>query len=181
LVFLDNLIVRVNGDVLRVSEPIRQIVGDIDPGLPVAGIRPMTEIVGLDVADRRQQATLLGCFGGLALLLAAMGLYGVLAETVTQRRPELGLRIALGASVGSIVRMIGARGLRLTTAGLVIGLPVAWGTGRVLKSLLFGVAVEDPATYAGMTAVLLTTALVACYLPAWRATKIDPLIALRCD
>ena len=141
----------------------------------------MDDIVDLDVADRQQQMVLLGAFAGLALLLASIGLYGVLSYAVTQRSRELGLRMALGASAGSVMRMVVARGLSLTAAGLAIGLALAWALTRTLQNLLYGVAAGDPATFAVVVGLLGAIALAACYLPARRASRLDPIAVLRAD
>jgi ABC-type antimicrobial peptide transport system permease subunit len=139
----------------------------------------MDDIIDLDVADRHQQMLLLGAFAGLALLLASIGLYGVLSYAVTQRSRELGLRMALGASAGSVMRMVVARGLALTAAGLTLGLALAWVSARALQSLLYGVTAADPATFAAVVGMLGTIALAACYLPARRASRVDPMVVLR--
>jgi ABC-type antimicrobial peptide transport system permease subunit len=124
---------------------------------------------------------LLGAFAGLALLLASIGLYGVLSYVVLQRRRELGLRMALGATAGSVMRMVVARGLMLTAAGLAIGLALAWALTRTLQNLLYGVAAGDPATFAAAVALLAAIALAACYLPARRASRLDPIAVLRAE
>jgi putative ABC transport system permease protein len=144
-------------------------------------VRTMNEILELNVADRRQQMVLLGAFAGLAVLLASIGLYGVLAYAVSQRSRELGLRIALGATTGSVMRMVVARGVSLTAVGLSVGLALAWAGTRTMQNLLFGVAAADPATFAAVVAVLAGVALAACYLPARRAAGVDPIAALRED
>jgi ABC-type antimicrobial peptide transport system permease subunit len=122
---------------------------------------------------------LLSAFASLALLLATIGLYGVLSYAVTQRSRELGLRKALGASAGSLVRMVVSRGLALTAMGLVLGLGLAWMGARTLQSLLYGVTAADPATFAAVVGMLGTIALAACYLPARRASRVDPMVVLR--
>ena len=141
----------------------------------------MDEILELDVADRHQQMMLLGAFAGIALLLASLGLYGVLSYVVLQRSRELGLRMALGATAGSVVRIVVTRGLLLTGAGLAIGLGLAWALTRTLQNLLYGVSAGDPSTFAAVVALLGTIALVASYLPARRASRLDPIAVLRGD
>ncbi len=141
----------------------------------------MDEIVDLDVADRHQQMVLLGAFAGLALLLASIGLYGVLSYAVTQRSRELGLRIALGASAGSVMRMVVGRGLSLTAVGLAIGLGLSLAATRTLQSLLYGVSAVDPWTFGAVVALLGGIALAACYLPARRAARLDPIVVLRAE
>ena len=139
----------------------------------------MPEIVGLNVADRSQQTVLLGTFAAVALLLAASGLYGVLSYGVTQRSREIGLRIALGASAGAVVRMIVRRGLTLAGLGLVAGMALAAGATRALSTLLYGVGAADPATFGLVLALLGLVALSACWVPAMRAARVDPMTALR--
>src|SRR5581483_931505 len=118
---------------------------------------------------------------GLALVLASIGLYGVLSYAVTQRSREIGLRMALGASAGSVVRMVVGRGLALTGAGLAIGLGLALAGTRAMKSLLYGVEAFDPATFAGVAALLCAVGVLACWAPAWRASRVDPIVVLRED
>jgi putative ABC transport system permease protein len=144
-------------------------------------VRTMEEIVDLDVADRHQQMILLGAFAGLALLLASIGLYGVLSYAVAQRSREIGLRIALGATTTSVMRVVVARGLVLTGIGLSIGLALAWATTRALQNVLYGVTAGDPSTYATVVALLASIALLASYLPARRASRLDPIAVLRAD
>jgi ABC-type antimicrobial peptide transport system permease subunit len=139
----------------------------------------MDDIVDLDVADRHQQMVLLGAFATLALLLASIGLYGVLSYAVTQRSREFGLRIALGASASSVMRMVVARGLALTGAGLAIGMALAWAGTRTMQNLLYGVTAADPPTFGGVIALVTAIAALACWLPARRASRVDPMVALR--
>jgi predicted lysophospholipase L1 biosynthesis ABC-type transport system permease subunit len=175
------LVVRTSGSPEEIAGAVRRIVGGVDPDQPVSAVRSMDEIVDLDVADRQQQMVLLAVFAGLALLLASIGLYGVLSYAVMQRSREIGLRMALGASSGSVMRMVVARGLSLTGVGLALGLALAWALTRTLQNLLFGVAAGDPATFITVVAVLGTIALAACYLPARRASRLDPIAVLRAD
>jgi predicted permease len=175
------LIVRMKGDPLDIAEPVRRIVARIDPDQPVSAVRPMLDIVDLDVADRQQQMILLGAFAMLALLLASIGLYGVLSYAVTQRSREIGLRIALGATAGSVMRVVVARGLAMTGIGLAIGLALAWAGTRAMQNVLYGVTAGDPSTYATVVALLASIALLASYLPARRASRLDPIAVLRAD
>ena len=175
------LAARVTGNPMDVSDALRRIVAAADPDQPVAAVRTMDDILELDVADRHQQMLLLGAFAGLALLLASLGLYGVLSYVVLQRSRELGLRMALGATTGSVMRLVVARGLTLTAAGLAIGLALAWALTRTLQNLLYGVAAGDPATFGTVVGVLALIALAACYLPARRAARLDPIAVLRAD
>ena len=129
----------------------------------------------------RMAAALLTLFGGLALILAGVGVYGVLSYSVNQQRHEIGIRRALGAQGGDVLRLVVGQGLRLALAGLAVGLVLAGFFARLLVSLLFGVSATDPWTFLGVAGVLLVVALFACYVPARRATTVDPLIALRYD
>jgi predicted permease len=175
----DYLVMRTPGEPNALAPAARRIIANIDPQQPVSELRTLDEIVDLNVADRQQQMELLGAFAGLALLLASIGLYGVLSYAVTQRSREIGLRMALGASASSVIRMIVGRGLVLTGIGLVIGLGTAWAATRAMKNLLYGVGATDPLTFAAVSAVLGFVALAACWAPAWRASRVDPVVVLR--
>jgi len=169
----------VNGDPLSLAPALRRIISTVDPEQPVSNIGTMDDILDVAIADHRQQMTLLGTFAGLALLLASIGLYGVLSYAVTQRSREIGLRIALGATAASVVRMVVGRGLLLTGTGLAIGLAASWALTRLMKNLLYGVQATDATTFAAVTALLATVALIACWLPARRAGRVDPIVVLR--
>jgi putative ABC transport system permease protein len=131
------------------------------------------------LAEPRFYLFLLGSFAGLTLLLVSMGIYGVMAYSVTQRTHEIGIRMALGANRGDVVRLMLKRGLSLTLLGMGIGIAASLALSRLIAALLFGVPATDPMTFAGIALLLLTVALLACYLPARRAAKLDPLVALR--
>jgi len=173
------LILRTAGDPASVVGAARRVIASVDPEQSVTWVRPMEEMVDLDVADRRQELTLLGTFAALALLLACIGLYGILSYAVTQRSRELGLRMALGATSGSLVRMVVGRGLGLAGIGLAIGLGAALGLTRLMKNLLYGVEATDPGTFAGVAVLLATVAALACWIPARRAARLDPMAVLR--
>jgi predicted permease len=175
----ENLIVRAKGDPSALSGAVRRVIASVDPEQPVAAVRTMDEILDREVEDRTQQMTLLSAFAGLALLLASIGLYGVLSYAVTQRSREIGLRMALGASARSVQAMVVGRGLALTAAGLVVGLVLAAIGTRSMKSMLYGVDALDPATFAGVSALLCAIAVLACWLPARRASRLDPIVVLR--
>jgi putative ABC transport system permease protein len=179
--FPEYLVVRTAGAPADLVEAIRRVIARVDADQPISAVRTMEEIVDLDVADRQQQMILLGAFAGLALLLASIGLYGVLSYAVAQRSREIGLRIALGATSGSVQRTVVARGLGLTAIGLSIGLALAWSVTRTLQSVLYGVTADDPSTYAAVVGLLGGIALLASYLPARRASRMDPIAALRAD
>src|SRR5262249_11686713 len=136
-------------------------------------------LVDQAVSPRRFVTVLLGGFSMLALILACLGIYGVISYSVTQRTNEIGIRLALGASLSAILRLIITQGVKLVLVGLLVGLIVAFALTQVLSSLVFGISTTDPATFFGIAALLMMIALVACYIPARRATKVDPVIALR--
>jgi predicted permease len=175
----DNLIVRVSGDPAQYARQVARIVAGVDPTQPVAAVRTMDDIIDLNVADRHQQMILLTAFGGLALLLVSLGLYGVLAQAVAARSREIGLRMALGATPGSVMTMVIGRGAALTAVGAAVGAAAAWGVTRTMSSLLYGVGAADPATFAGVTGLLGVVALSACAFPAARAARVDPMVVLR--
>jgi putative ABC transport system permease protein len=173
------LIVRAKGDPGALTASIRRVIAGVDAEQPIWAIRTMDEILDRNVEDRTQQMTLLSAFAILALLLASIGLYGVLAYAVSQRSREIGLRMALGASAQKVVGMVVGRGLGLTAAGLAIGLALAAAGAHAMKSLLYGVDAIDPATFAGVAGLLCAIAALASWIPARRASRIDPIVALR--
>jgi ABC-type antimicrobial peptide transport system permease subunit len=172
---------RTVGDPQRQVAGVRAALEELDPLIPISDVRPMTEYVDGAMAPTRFALVLIGIFGLTALLLASIGLYGVLAYAVRQRTPEIGLRMAFGARGSSILRMVVAEGLRLAVLGVVLGLGAAIALTRILSSLLVGVAPTDAVTYAAVATIFLAIAALACYAPAWRATRVDPLVALRED
>ncbi len=164
---------------LTLTQSVREQVRALDRDLPVFGERTMSQVAAESVSRRRFAMQLVGLFGILALLLAAVGIYGVIAYSVTQRTREIGIRVALGASRSAILRWVLKQGMVLTIAGVVIGLVGALALTRLLRSLLFGVGPTDIVTYGALAILLTIVALIACYVPARRATKVDPLVALR--
>jgi predicted permease len=160
---------------------IRQQVSHLDQALPIFGIQTMSEIRSNNVAPERLSLGLLGGFAALALILALIGLYGLLAFTVTQQQREIGIRIALGAQQFDVLNMVVGQGMRLTLVGVSIGLLGSFALTRVLTSTLFNVKPTDPLALVGVSLLLLGVALCACWLPARRAAKIHPMIALRAD
>ncbi len=176
-----SLVIRSSVEPASLSASVRQIVNEVDKSVPVSDVKTMDHIVSESVTQPRFNLFLLGLFSGLALVLSVAGIYGVTAYTVTQRTHELGIRIALGAQVGDVLRMIMGQGMTVIGIGIAIGLAAAFLLMRFMNSLLFGVSATDPFTFAGITAVLIAAGLLACYVPARRATKVDPLIALRSE
>jgi putative ABC transport system permease protein len=174
-----NLIVRVAGEPLASAAAVQRVIRSVDPDQPVRLIRSMSDVVNLTVSDRQQHATLLAVFGGLALLIAAIGLYGLLAQSVSARSREIGLRIALGATWRSVVGMVMSRGILLTGVGVVLGAVIAWMATRAMQTLLYGVSAGDPMTFATVLGLLATVAVAACAIPAARAARVDPMIVLR--
>ena len=173
------LVVRAHGDPMSMASTVIREIRDIDPEQPVADVQPMNDVVAESVSRQRFNMLLLTVFAGLAVALAAVGIYGVMANGVTERTHEIGIRIALGAKRADVMRMVLGQGMAPALAGIAIGLAVAFVLTRLMKSLLFEVRATDPATYAGLSFALLLVALVACFVPAWRATSVDPTVALR--
>ncbi|MGH9817265.1 MAG: ABC transporter permease, partial [Candidatus Acidiferrales bacterium] len=175
-----SLIVRTSGDPSSLTSALRQAVAAVDPDVPTYQTRTMESIVGDSTAPRRLTAILISVFGVLALVLAAVGIYGVMSYAVTQRTHEMGIRMALGAQRNDILRLVIGNGMLLAVIGLAIGLVVAlFGLAPLVASVLFQVTATDPPTYAASPLVLLLVALLACWIPARRATRVDPMIALR--
>jgi putative ABC transport system permease protein len=142
-------------------------------------VRTMDEWVSRSTATPRYRTTLLGLFAALAMVLAATGIYGVMSYSVSQRTHEIGVRMALGARNGDVLRLVVSQGMLLVVVGLAIGLVAALGLTRLMESLLFGVTAKDPLTFVAVAGLLAVVAFIACYIPARRATKVDPLTALR--
>jgi len=173
------LVVRTIGDPMRMADAVRQQVWAVDKEQPVAGAMPLEDLVDDTLAPRKTQAGLLGGFAVLALLLAALGIYAVLSFTVTQRTPEFGVRMALGAQPGDVLHMVLSQGARLFIFGAVSGLAAAFALSRTLEHLLYGVRATDPVSFALVTLLLSGVTFLACYFPARRAMRVDPIIALR--
>jgi len=174
-----NLIARTTGDPLSLAPSLRSQVWAGDHNLAIANLGTMKDLVSASVVQQRFILLLLGCFAALALLLATVGIYGVMSYAVTQRTHEIGIRMALGARMADVLKLIVRNGIMLTLIGVAIGLTLAFALTRLMTSLLFGVTPTDTMTFAMVSAGLVLVALVACYIPARRATKVDPLIALR--
>jgi macrolide transport system ATP-binding/permease protein len=174
-----SVVVRTSGDPRGLIPAVRREVAALDENRPAQDLQPLSETVSLSSWSARTGAAVLSFFGLLGLALAAIGIYGVMSYSVARRTREIGLRMALGAEARDILKLIIKQGMGLTLIGIIIGLMVAIALTRLLASLLFGVTATDPATYAGVALFLMGVALLACYLPARKATKIDPLAALR--
>jgi putative ABC transport system permease protein len=173
-----DLVIRTAVDPLSVAAAARTEIHQVDPDQPISNIQTMDEVLVDETASRRMGMTLLTIFASLALLLATLGIYGVLAYFVVQHTQEIGVRMALGAQRSDIVGLVVKRGMRLAVLGVVIGLGGAFALTRLMASLLYGVGTADPMTYAIIALLLTAVALLACYLPARRASKVDPMVAL---
>jgi len=176
-----DLVVRAKLHIESLVPSIRAALQSADPDLPTSDFQTLEQLVDQAVSPRRFVTVLLGGFSLLALTLASLGIYGVISYSVNQRVNEIGIRIALGAQAAAVLKLIIGQGIKLTVIGLVIGLGAAFVLTRVMSSLLFGVNATDPVTFAGIAILLGSVALVACYIPARRATKVDPMVALRCE
>ncbi len=176
-----DIAVRTRGEPQAALAAVRAAVHDVDADLPLSRVRSMDDLMEATTGPRRVSMILLGIVAAVALALAAIGLYGVMSYSVSQRSRELGIRIALGAHVADILRMVVRQGLGLALAGVGLGLVAALGMTRLIKSMLFGVPATDVVTFGGMVLLLVAVAFVACWLPARRATRVDPVVALRTE
>jgi putative ABC transport system permease protein len=174
-----SLVVRAAIVPASLGTAVRGVIRSVDSGVPIVHLRPMTEIVSESVGVRRFQMLLASLFAIFALLLAALGIYGVVGYSVARRRQELGIRMALGARGSDLRNLVMRQGMSPVVVGWAAGILAALAAGGVIRSLLFGVTAQDPLTIASVTLVVLVTAALACYLPARRATKVDPMVALR--
>jgi putative ABC transport system permease protein len=172
-------VMRTNGDPMNLAAAVRREIQTIDKDQPVADVRTMQSWIDELTARSRFGTLLLTIFAGLALILAAIGIYGVMSYSVTQRTHELGIRIALGAKTLDVLKLILGRGLALTLVGIVLGLAASLVLTRFLSSLLYGISATDPITFGGLSLLLTGVALAACYVPTRRAMKVDPMVALR--
>ena len=171
--------VRTNGKPEPVIATVRGNVQSIDTNLALTNWNTIGELLDQGLWAPRMGAALLTVFGGVALILAVVGVYGVLSYSVSQQTREIGIRMAMGAQTNSVLKLVVKQGMRLAIVGLVLGLTVAFAAMRVLSSLLFGVSAHDPLIFGGVTLILATAAVLACYIPARRAAHVDPLVALR--
>ena len=174
-----NLVVKTTLSLPSVAATIRRDVWNIDKDLPVTDVQAMPDVIEASVAQPRFRAFLLGLFAAMALILAATGIFGVISYSVSCRTNEIGIRVALGASRATILRMVLREGVVLTAAGLAVGVPAALAASRLVEQMLFEVSAHDPATLAMVAGALAAVALVAGYVPARRALRVDPLVALR--
>jgi predicted permease len=173
------ILVRTRNDPLAIASAARTALQQLDPELPLAGVATMDQLLADSLSRSRFTMLLLGIFSAVALVLAAVGIYGLIAYSVTQRTQELGIRIALGAQRRDVLRLVLAQGTRLTLLGVALGVVAALVLSRLLATLLFNVSATDPLTFAGVAALLAVVALLACFIPARRATRVDPIVALR--
>jgi len=173
-----NLTIRTAGNPSNLAAAVRREVSAIDRDQPVGAVRTMGQVSSESVAAPRYRTWLLGLFAAVALALSAVGIYGVISYTVAQRTHELGIRMALGAQSKDVLKLIIGQGIKLALAGVLLGLGGALALTRLVRTLLFGVSATDPLTFALIAALLILVALLACYIPARRATKVDPLVAL---
>ena len=175
------IFLRGNFEVAAISDQVREQVQSIDNTLPVFGGQMLPEIVEASLADRRFSTTMIGLFALAALLLASLGIYAVISYMVAERTREIGIRLALGAGRGTIIGMVLHRGVELILVGATLGLAGALGISRLMAGVLYGVRPADPPTFVAVAILLIGVALLACYIPARRATRIDPIITLRYD
>ncbi|HKQ90358.1 MAG TPA: ABC transporter permease [Blastocatellia bacterium] len=175
------VVIRSSGDPLSLTASVREAVREVDRDLPIANIRSMDQIMSNMSGDARFRTLLLGVFAAVALLLAAIGIYGVISYSVAQRAREIGIRIAIGAQNRDVLRLVVGQGMKLALLGVGVGIAGALALTRVLSGLLFNVSAADPLTFVGVSTLLALVALLACYVPARRAMNVDPMVALRCE
>jgi putative ABC transport system permease protein len=180
-VFGLSMVVRTAGDPMAMANAVRGVVRSIDAKQPIVKMRTMDQNISDSIAQPRFRTVLLAIFAGLALSLAAVGIFSVMAYSVSQRTRELGVRMALGASRGRVLQLVLGHGMRLTLLGVVLGGVGTFAVSRYIQSLLFNVSPHDPATLPAVAAGLVVISMIACYLPARRATQVDPMVALRQD
>src|SRR5262249_40530632 len=177
--FQMTLMLRTSVDPVSLGSAVRRLVSELDKDLPLYGVQTMDDILSEEVAAQRFNAGALAGFAAVAALLAAVGIYGVMAYAVGQRTREIGVRMAMGARPRNVLKMVLKQGLGLALIGVVLGVGASLGLNRLMSSLLFGVKATDPVTYVGVAVGLSAVALTACWIPARRATRVDPVIALR--
>jgi putative ABC transport system permease protein len=175
------LVVKHDGDAAAMTTALRRLVQSRDPDMPLYDVRTMEESLGYGLWEQRIYAVMMAVFAGLALLIAAVGIYGVMAYSVAQRTQEIGIRMALGAARQDVLRLVVGQAFRLTVFGIGLGLAGAYAMTRLMASMVFGVSVSDPPTFVGVTLILALSAMLAAWIPAERATRVDPMVALRAE
>jgi putative ABC transport system permease protein len=175
------VVARIEGDMQAVLARVKNQIWAVDGQIPLTRVRSMQEVMAVSIAETRFNTTMMGVFAGVALLLAAVGVYGVISYSVAQRTNEIGIRIALGATTGDVLRAVMGQGLVLTGTGIAAGLISAMALTGLMERLLFGVGARDPLTFAAISVLLALVAMAACFIPARRATRVDPMIALRSE
>ena len=175
------LVMRVAGNPLSLSVLLQREISELDPNVPVYDIKTMNQRYAEFLAHPRFRAALMGILAGVTLMLAAIGFYGVLAHMVAQRTQELGIRMALGARKEAVLSMVVLRGAKLAVVGIFSGTLATLLLTRAMKAVLYGVGADDPTIFAGAAVLLISVTLLACYVPARRAAKVDPMVALRCE
>ena len=176
-----NVVLKSIGDPNALAGSLRQAVRDVDPDMPVSTLMSMSQVVSDSIDEPRFLAFLVSVFAALALMLSAIGIYGVMAYAVSQRTSEIGVRMALGAGRSEVFGLIVREGLKLTVLGIALGLVASFALAHSISSLLFGVAASDPMTFVVTTSILLAVATLASIVPAHRATRVDPIVALRAE
>jgi cell division protein FtsX len=176
-----SLVIKSDPDPRLLVRPVREVIKGLDSSLPVADVRTMDDVVSRTLSAPRFTGMLLGVFAALALALSAIGIYGVLSYVVSRRTREIGIRVAVGAGRADVLRLVLSTGLGLSLAGMIIGLAISTVVGRLMRTLLHDVTPTDPATLAGVAALLTVVAALASLVPAWRATRVDPVRALKAE
>jgi putative ABC transport system permease protein len=176
---LRDWVVRTSGDPVRIASSVPSAIWSVDKNLPVTRIRTMEEVRSISLASQRMNLLLFGLFAGVALVLATIGIYGVLAYSVAQRTREIGIRLALGAHHKNVLRLVIGQGMRLAAIGILLGLFASLALTRLMAGMIYGVSSTDPVTFVAVAALLAVVAIAACYFPARRAMRVDPMVALR--